>query len=284
MAFRSAEEIVKDDRKGAAKLLRDALESLRKLEKDEIESYLKTLVKKRYSMTPLVNLANQIFLSLEQGEEIDSILEDVEKDLLSRSQEASVEMRKLIKSKDHAEILTLSYSSTVIQTLSTVEKVTVLESRPKKEGKITAKKLSDEEIEVEYWIDAGMCKALERVDCAVVGADTISKKGFLNKIGTRPLAIISESLEKEFYVAADSSKILPSEIPPPKGETHPTEEVWDNQDDIIVRNDYFEQTQLKRAEFVTENGHIKAEDIRDIAEEKEVSKRLLRIHPLIKER
>ncbi|MFW5953300.1 MAG: hypothetical protein ACOCSJ_03980 [Candidatus Natronoplasma sp.] len=283
MTYRSAEEILRDNKKGAAELLEDVVKSIQRLEKEEIESYLKTLVINRYSVTPLVNLANKIFLSLEQEEDIDSIVDDLEGKFFSRNREAATKMKKLMQDKNYTDILTLSYSSTVIQALSSVEKVKVLESRPNMEGRKTAKKLINRGIEVEYWVDAGMCRALENIDCVVVGADSISKKGFLNKIGTKPLAITSDTLEKEFYVVADTSKILPSKIPTPKGESHPPKEVWDNEF-VVVKNDYFELTQLKRAEFITENGRMKPKEIKKIAEKKEVSEMLLNIHPLLRER
>ncbi len=283
MTYRNAEEILRDNRKGAAELLEDVIKSIQKLETEEIEDYLKTLVINRYSITPLINLANKIFLSLEQEEDIDSIVEELESEFFSRNRETTTKMKNLIEDKNYTDILTLSYSSTVIQSLSSVEKVKVLESRPNREGRKTAKRLIDRGVEVEYWVDAGMCRALENVDCAVVGADSISKKGFLNKIGTKPLAIISDTLEKEFYVIADTSKILPSKIPTPKGESHPPKEVWDNEF-VVVKNDYFELTSLKRAKFMTENGQIKPKEIKKIAEKKEVSEILLKIHPLLRER
>jgi len=284
MTFRRAEEVVKDNEKGASELLEDVVISIQQIDEDKIENYLETLVKNRYSMTPLLNLANKVFLSLERGKEIDSIIENLEEDFLSRKAKAVTNMKRFLKKKNYTNILTHSYSSTVLESISSVNKVKVLESRPKKEGRITARKLSKKGIEVEYWIDAAMYKALKNVDCAIVGADTISKEGFLNKIGTTPLALISDSLDLSLYVVADTSKVLSSKIPAPKGESHPPEEVWDDGHDIIVKNDYFELTQLKKAEFMTEDSLIKDEKIKKIAERKSVAEKLLKIHPLIRER
>jgi len=284
MTFRSAEEIVKDNRKGASELLEDVIESIQNVKRDEIESYLTTLIIRRYSMTPLVNLANRIFLSIEREKDIDQIVQGLEDEFLSKKENTVAKMKRLLEKKDYTSILTHSYSSTVVQSLSSVEKVKVLESRPKREGRTTARKLSKKGAKIEYWVDMGMCKALENVDCVVVGADTISNDSFLNKIGTRALAIVSDFVEKEFYVVADTSKILPSRIPTPRGESHPPEEVWECDFDVIVKNDYFELTRLERAEFVTENGQMKSTKIKKIAEKKEVSEKLLNIHPLIKER
>ncbi len=281
MGYRRASEIVEDTDKGASELLMDAVESLKELEENEVEDYLDTLIKNRYSMTPLLNLANRIFLSIDKGKQIDPELESFEKEFVSKKSEVIDEMKELLTRRGYDKILTFSYSSTVLESLSDSEKVVVLESRPKKEGRVLAKNLSDENVKVEFWIDAGMCKAMDRLGCVVVGADTISVEGFLNKIGTRPLAILAEELNKEFFVVADSSKILPSEIPVPREEKHPPREVWDTEKNIQVKNDYFELTSLRRGKFVTEEGLIDSKKIKKLAKEKEVSDRLIRSHPLL---
>ncbi len=281
MGFRSASKIVNDTEKGASELLTDAIESLKKLEKDEIEGYLDTLIKNRYSMTPLLNLANRTFLSIDKGKQIDPELESFEKEFVSKKRKVIDEMKNLLDQRDFDKVLTFSYSSTVLESLSELEKVVILESRPKKEGRVLAENLSDEDVKVEFWIDAGMCKAMDKVDCVVVGSDTISVEGFLNKIGTRPLAVLAKELDKEFFVTADSSKILPSKIPVSRKEKHPPREVWNTEKNIQVKNDYFELTSLRRGKFVTENGLVNSKKIKKLAKEKEVSDRLIRSHPLL---
>lgn len=281
MTSRKSEEIVEDSEKGASELLEDVLESIEDLEEDEVTDYLETLVRERYTMTPLVNLANQIFISIEKECDIEKQIHESKKEFVSRRKKAARKMKRVLETGQYSKVLTLSRSSTVLQILSDAEKAVLLESRPMKESRVTAKKLAEKGVEVEYWVDAGICKALEGADCAVIGADTILKEGFLNKIGSRPLAIVSEKLGKDLYVVADSSKILPEEVPSPEGESHPPQEVWDSGAEVDVKNDYFELTELKRATFVTEDGIKSSQEIKKIAEEKRVSRRLLEIHPLI---
>ncbi|MEF8831971.1 MAG: hypothetical protein V5A66_00455 [Candidatus Thermoplasmatota archaeon] len=284
MTLRTSEEIVEDREKGASELLEDVLESIQNMKEDEIIVYLKKLVRKRYSMTPLINLSNQIFLSIEEGKEVEQQILEMREKSVSKRTEAANKMKRLLDRKEHDKISTLSRSSTVLQSLSGVEKVVVLESRPRQEGRGTAERLNEKGIDVDYWVDAGMCKAMEGVDSVVIGADTISRKGFLNKIGSRALAVIAEMMGKEVFVVSDSLKILPARIPVPQGESHPPEEVWDTSKDINVKNDYFELTDLKRGKFVTEDGVKSSKKIKKIAEKKKVSERLLEIHPLIRER
>jgi len=284
MPSRTAEEIISDSEKGASELLEDVFESIRGMEKGNMIKFLETLVKKKYSMTPLVNLSNRIFLSVEQKDDIEIETNELEEKFYSWKNEAAREMKRLLEREKKEKILTLSRSSTVLESLAEVEKVVVLESRPLKEGRVTAKVLNEKGVDVDYWVDAGMCKAIEEIDCAVIGADTISMDGFLNKLGSRALAIVSENFRKDFFIVSDSSKILPRGIPTLEQETHPPKEVWDTGSSIEVKNDYFELTKLKRATFITEEGIRNSKDIKKIAEGKRVSERLLDIHPLIKER
>ena len=70
MTFRSAEEIVQDTYKGSSELAIEASESIIKLKDEEIEKYLITLVKKRPTMTPIINLVNKLFLAEEKGHNV----------------------------------------------------------------------------------------------------------------------------------------------------------------------------------------------------------------------
>ncbi|MFP4001082.1 MAG: hypothetical protein ACLFU5_04190 [Thermoplasmata archaeon] len=284
MTFHRPEEIIEDDEKGASELLEGVIASIERLEEKDIKDYLEKLVRKRYTMTPLVNLANNVFISMDKGRDIEREIQALKYSFLSLRAEAAEEMKRVLREKGKKKVLTLSRSSTVLQILSEVEKAVVLESRPMKEGRKVAEYLSGKGVNVEYWIDAGLCKALKNVDCAVIGADSISTDGFLNKIGSRPLAVISEEVGKDLYVVADSSKILPRGIPVPESESHPPEEVWDTSAKIDVKNDYFELTELEKARYITEEGVKTPVEIKKTAEEKGVSERLLEIHPLVREK
>lgn len=283
MAFRDADDIIRDDSKGASELAIDVVDSVLELDIEDVREYVKKIVKNRYIMTPLINICNEILLCIEKGKDLESKVKHLKNELISNKKKAARETRDLLKNKDQRQVLTLSYSSTVIAALKEVEKVVVLESRPKKEGRKTSKKLAERSKKVQYWIDAGMYKALREVDAVVVGGDTISKEGFLNKIGSRPLSVVSEDMDKEFYVVADNSKLLPSNIPVAKEEIHPSQEVWNLEEDlnVDVRNDYFEFTPLDKAKFITEEGLKEQEEIKKLCKEKEVSNTIMDLHPLI---
>lgn len=271
-----------DTEKGAAELAADAARSVTGLKEDEVGDYLKELLEGRAVMSPLVNLANEIFLAIEKGEDHREAAEDFLSLVRNGSERAARKCADILKGKNYRTVLTISYSSTVIDALKDVDKVIVLESRPAREGRKTAKILAREGVEIGYWVDAGMCKALEKVDAVLVGADTVAKDGFLNKLGTRPLSICAEKADIPFYVVCDSTKILPDTIPTTEGEEHPGEEVWstsdiDGRENIRVMNDYFELTEWKEQKLITEDGLVK--DIERKVKEKEVSKGVLKFHP-----
>ncbi len=281
MPSRTADEIIEDSEKGAFELCQDSSDSLLKLSPNSIKNYIERLIKNRYAMTPILDLANHIFLSMENDKDIRSQIKKYQKRLVTRREKTIDAIADHIEKENFQTILTMSYSSTVIRSIKKGRKVIVLESRPKKEGRKSSKKFIEADVDVEYRIDAAMCEALEDADCVLVGADTISKEGFLNKVGTRPLAICAEDLGTDFYVVADSSKILPAKIPTAKGESHAPEEVWKTDENVIVKNDYFELTSLERAKFFMENGQNDHEEIRRKCKKKEVSDILLKYHPLI---
>ena len=78
------------------------------------------------------------------------------------------------------------------------------ETRPKFQGRITAKVLSNAGIKVQMVVDSAMrwaCKN-EGVDIIFIGADAVTSEGtVMNKIGSRLLALVAEEENIPFYVA-----------------------------------------------------------------------------------
>jgi translation initiation factor eIF-2B subunit delta len=115
-----------------------------------------------------------------------------------------------------AEVLTLSYSSTVLAALSRRDlRIVVAESLPGGEGRATARRLSRKGITARVVPDAMMAVAAHRVDCAVVGADAVTPDTVINKVGTRLLALACRDAGIPCYVLADSSKTVSPEWPLP---------------------------------------------------------------------
>ena len=115
--------------------------------------------------------------------------------------------------KNFDKILTLSRSSTVIKVLKLFHKrnkslsVTVCESRPKLEGRLTAEELAKSGVKVLLITDAMMNLLIPKVDAAIIGADIILRnENIVNKVGSKSLAILCRGSKKPCYVVSTKSK------------------------------------------------------------------------------
>jgi translation initiation factor 2B subunit (eIF-2B alpha/beta/delta family) len=144
-------------------------------------------------------------------------------------------------------ILTISNSGAVFNFLKMLSKekkglkVVVCESRPVFEGRLMAKKLLKEGVEVELITEAMLPAYIQKCDAVLTGADVLLKNGHVvNKTGTRAAAIIAKYFNKPFYVVAERTK-LSKGISYEKGE-HSPDEVWNHKDKKLkVPNYYFEE-------------------------------------------
>ncbi len=123
--------------------------------------------------------------------------------------------------EDNDTILTHCNSDTVVEILKKAwdsgKKINVVctETRPRKQGYLTAAALSEYGIPATLIIDSAvhlMMKKL-KVDKIIVGADTICANGdLINKIGTSQVAICANEMNVKFIAAAESIKFSPESL------------------------------------------------------------------------
>ncbi|MFP3872224.1 MAG: hypothetical protein ACOCTR_03490 [Candidatus Natronoplasma sp.] len=282
MGFAEVEELINDTERGASELAADAAQALHHLDREEAEMYLVELLKERRAMAPFINLANEFFLAVEKGKDHRPACKSFYERLSTSKKKIVEKSAELMEREEYSHVSTLSYSSTVVKALERSEEVTVFESRPKKEGRKTAEQLASETT-VNYWIDAGMNKALKEVEAVFVGADSVSAHSFTNKIGTYLLVLSAHRNNIPVHVLADTTKYLPEGFTTAVEELHPSEEVWPHQNENIrVHNDYFEPVPLDAHDglyFVTERGIFDREGAAEEIEKKKVSNGLKKHHP-----
>jgi ribose 1,5-bisphosphate isomerase len=115
-------------------------------------------------------------------------------------------------------IFTHCHSSTLVKALieayKNKKKFSVIntETRPLYQGHLTSKQLSRAGIEVSMSIDSAILEDIKKSDLIMLGADAITKKGVLNKIGSGLIAKISKDLKKPLYIVTDSWKFSPKKI------------------------------------------------------------------------
>jgi ribose 1,5-bisphosphate isomerase len=92
-------------------------------------------------------------------------------------------------------------------------KVYATESRPRRQGFITIKELSDAGIDTTLIVDSAVRYTMKNVDTVIVGADSITVNGALvNKIGTSQLALAAHEARVNFISAAETYKFSPSTL------------------------------------------------------------------------
>lgn len=171
--------------------------------------------------------------------------------------------------KNEQQILTYSSSKAVAAILkrATFEglsfHVIVSESRPMYEGRRLVEDLGSKDIQCTLIIDGAMSTFLEQIDLVLVGADRISEKSVVNKIGTRGLALMAKHLQIPIYCACETTKFLSSTLLPFKQNEMPTEEVWEKAPtNVRVRNLYFEEIPLESfSGIITERGILSVKEV-----------------------
>jgi translation initiation factor 2B subunit (eIF-2B alpha/beta/delta family) len=144
-------------------------------------------------------------------------------------------------------VFTFSNSKTVYEILKLWSnenpdlKIYISESRPKKEGRILAKKLLKENYRIIFVTEAQSAHIIEKVDCVLIGADKILPNGkVINKIGSKNLAIISKFFNKPFFVICSKDKFAETEEF--KLEEEKTSEIWKYKNkNLNISNFYFEE-------------------------------------------
>jgi ribose 1,5-bisphosphate isomerase len=89
----------------------------------------------------------------------------------------------------------------------------VKETRPRRQGHITAKQLRDLDVPVTLIVDGAAGRYLDDADHVFVGADSVTADGsVVNKIGTRQLAVTARERDTPMVVAAQTVKLDPTTL------------------------------------------------------------------------
>jgi ribose 1,5-bisphosphate isomerase len=146
----------------------------------------------------------------------------------------------------------------------------VKETRPRKQGHITARQLREMDVPVTLIVDGAAGRYLDDADHVFVGADSITADGsVVNKIGTRSLAVTARERDTPIVVAAQTLKLDPATLSghTVEIETRDESEVISNEErdsigDIEVANPAFDVTPPRYVDaIVTERGQFPPESI-----------------------
>jgi ribose 1,5-bisphosphate isomerase len=107
--------------------------------------------------------------------------------------------------------------------------VTVTETRPFYQGRITAKEMAKAKIPVILFVDSAARQAMKKADVMLIGADAITSEGIvINKIGSELMAEVANNYQIPIYVCTHSWKFDPHTVFgfEEKIEKRATKEIW----------------------------------------------------------
>ncbi len=255
----------------------------------QLYTYAYQATQARPAMGALSSAVSRIISVYEGGPEaIAQEAQQILTDLATASQSIAQHAQPFLS----GHLITCSISGTVLDVLlalkDQIEHVTVLEGRPRYEGRAMAQALHEQDIPVTLITDAQADIFLPQCQGVVVGADSILINGdVLNKAGTALLAWAAHGHGINFHVLSETIKISPHrwyEHNPARTndnlslleEKEATEVFASAPTGIEVRNFYFDHTPYRLiTNFITEQGLLDRRSIREIAVTTRANERLL---------
>ena len=185
---------------------------------------------------------------------------------------AGLALRDLLQGSASPLIVTLSFSSSVLEVLRAVSGELSLgvvcgEGRPRFEGRRLAASLASPTTAVTLTSDAALTSFLPGAAAVVVGADAVADGFWINKVGTHGLAAAASNLGIPVYVVASRDKAMPSNLAATwrlLGAS--SEELWEDPPaGVAVVNRYFEPTPVELATlFLTDAGPVPPSDVAEM--------------------
>jgi ribose 1,5-bisphosphate isomerase len=212
------------------------------------------LFKTRPTEPAMRNALNYVLLGLDAStismqplkiiERIESALEFFEK---SEKYIAEIGARRI---KNGMVVYTHCHSSTVINILKKAKDMKIdfqvnnTETRPRFQGRKTAKELSEYGIKVNHFVDSAMRLALKKSDVVMLGCDAIIESKIYNKIGSELICEIAHKYDIPTYVCTTSWKYDPLAKSGYEDviEERSKDEVWENAPSSVnILNPAFEK-------------------------------------------
>ncbi len=189
----------------------------------DLDPNIAALLNAMPTYAPPLNVVHTVYSLYEQALEMGDSVPKIKKAIAAQAKklrEWTVHARARIADLGAGLILsgnciyTFTYSETVFQTFKkawengTRFRVLVTESRPNNDGRLTARSLAEEGIDVIIGIDGNMSELIPQADLALVGAEAILSDGSaICKVGTYPSALIAKANKVPLYVLVDSLKL-----------------------------------------------------------------------------
>ena len=246
----------------------------------EMRAAARRLYATRPTAVSLPNALRYVLNSMD-GNDIEAVRESVDAavvDFSARLDRARADLGTVGANRlsSGATVMTHCHSTDVLSCLETATErgkeisAIVKETRPRAQGRLTARRLDDLGVPVTFIVDSAAHSYLDEVDHVFVGADTITAEGtVVNKIGTAGLAASARVRDVDFVVAAQTLKLDPETLAGPRVDIEhraPGEVLSDDRraefDSLAVANPAFDRTPARHVDAIlTERGQFPPESI-----------------------
>lgn len=241
-------------------------------------------------MAPIFNLANSVVYAVEKKgddfspEQIRELVKSKAEDFIQNSLSSLEKIAQYgeVLIENDSTVLTHSSSGSILCILRKAKKegkdfkVIATESRPMFEGRILARFLGEEGIPTTLIVDAAVNTIIKQVDLILIGADSISETSFVNKVGTKYLALLAEEKRIPLYVACERSKFI-SKVwrREPKANGDPKEVLTEKLKNVKAKNPYYEEVPLSLCRgIITNEGIFLPSDVSNFIRQTRISKSL----------
>jgi translation initiation factor 2B subunit (eIF-2B alpha/beta/delta family) len=205
---------------------------------------------------------------------------------LERGEDAAAAMAVRLLSGKGAWIATLSASGAVRRALRLAHerglkpRALIAESRPRFEGRRLATELAAKGIPVWLVVDAALPLLLSQAAAVWLGADAVTERGVINKIGSFATALAAREHSVPVHAIGLRRKFLPASTSVLQIAEMRPEEVWDQAPETVKpRNVYFEVVPLALfTGIVVEDGVLGTTEAATLARERELPAELAAGH------
>lgn len=229
----------------------------------------RALIQAQPMVAPIINMVNRVLWAIDEAPSEDElsveaarVIEDYRRQLRQHALTVAEEALTLIA--DGSTIVTISYSTTIQYALRHAQRsrrrfrVICAESRPTMEGRRTAAELARYGIPATLMADTAATAAVERAHLVLVGADMLSTRGLINKVGTHGLACVAQSCRVPFYSLCGSDKFLLNGLRLPEQPMVQQQDLWpDAPPQVAIEHWPYDVTSLEFvSSIITEHGPL----------------------------
>jgi translation initiation factor 2B subunit (eIF-2B alpha/beta/delta family) len=245
----SFQSLMNDHTSGSSELLKKTviwiLAALKKQQNAEkILEGIRKLSSEHSSMAVLYNLSRSFEKSPLTAAKIKAWLETYQ------THEAAACEHFAKKAAVFKNVLVHSNSGLLTTALSAVEtplNIFCTEGRPAYEGRIIAERLSNTKHRIYLITDIAAFSVIRRVEILAFGCDAITRRGFVNKIGTASLAEAAQMSGKKSYFIGTTEKKIAGWTDEFLLRQGPSDEIYHGNKNIHIENYYYDLTPFESA-------------------------------------